>query len=284
MTVVFYLTDVPLRSRLYVYFWPTSQPKKSRIDRRGSKIIGLRRDVNTKTHSNDRERKNWKLPMSRLFALPLPCHIIFVFGQQNNNKNGWAGDDIFPTSRTSRITVSNYFLFHFCRKKKLLESLPFVAVHVVAQASAHRTWWCVLATWCFTSTASHVHYAVCSLRPATQQVFVADVCSAASITRRSFSCKFWFEREVFQSVLCNLLISSTLNSLREASNIPLQQIPFAYQSPPTAPAATTQQKGRPRKRKALQTDETILTSPDGPPEHHHHLNHDGTLRLGEFFC
>ena len=58
---------------------------------------------------------------------------------------------------------------------------------------------------------------------------------------------------------------------REASNIPLQQIPYF---PPT-----TQQKGRPRKRKALQMDETIITNSDGPPDHH--LSHDGTLRLGE---
>ncbi|CRL08699.1 CLUMA_CG021270, isoform A [Clunio marinus] len=57
----------------------------------------------------------------------------------------------------------------------------------------------------------------------------------------------------------------------ETSNIPLQQIPYY---PPT----TTQQKGRPRKRKtALQTDETVITNSDGNPEHH--LSQDGALRL-----
>lgn len=45
---------------------------------------------------------------------------------------------------------------------------------------------------------------------------------------------------------------------REAANIPLQQIPY-YQPP------TPQQKGRPRKRKPLQNDETIISTTSNIP-------------------
>lgn len=67
-----------------------------------------------------------------------------------------------------------------------------------------------------------------------------------------------------------MLFSFVESRFSEATNIPIQ-LPYY---PPT-----TQQKGRPRKRKPLQTDETIITNSEGPPEHH--LSHDGTLRLGE---
>lgn len=93
--------------------------------------------------------------------------------------------------------------------------------------------------------------------------FEAVEYSAVNITRRSFNCKF-------VEFLSSIFFSELLD-FSEAANIPLQQIPYY---PPT-----TQQKGRPRKRKPLQTDETIITNSDGPPEHH--LSHDGTLRLGE---
>lgn len=58
----------------------------------------------------------------------------------------------------------------------------------------------------------------------------------------------------------------------ETTSMPLQ-IPY-YQP-------TTQQKGRPRKRKLLQPpDETVIANSEGAPDHH--LSHDGTLRLGRW--
>ena len=67
------------------------------------------------------------------------------------------------------------------------------------------------------------------------------------------------------------------NYFREAANIPLQQIPYY---PPTT---TTQQKGRPRKRKPLQSDETIInTSGDGPTPEHLHENRLGEFHVGNF--
>lgn len=58
---------------------------------------------------------------------------------------------------------------------------------------------------------------------------------------------------------------------REAANIPLQQIPYY-------PPATQQQqqKGRPRKKKPLQSDETIINSNSNIPSELVHEN-----RLGE---
>lgn len=65
---------------------------------------------------------------------------------------------------------------------------------------------------------------------------------------------------------------------REAANIPLQQIPYYAQTTPT-----TQQKGRPRKRKPLQNDETIInTSGDGLPSEHLHENRLGEFHVGNF--
>ncbi|KAL7048475.1 hypothetical protein ACKWTF_003355 [Chironomus riparius] len=62
----------------------------------------------------------------------------------------------------------------------------------------------------------------------------------------------------------------------EAANIPLQQIPYFPQT------TTTQQKGRPRKRKPLQTDETIInTSGDGPTPEHLHENRLELLNASE---
>jgi hypothetical protein len=118
------------------------------------------------------------------------------------------------------------------------------------------------------SIVSHAHFVDFNLQQATQPAFVQIEFFAVNITKLNYNCKLKFLRK-FSSFFI------MFHHNREASNIPLQQIPY-YQSPPTT---TTQQKGRPRKRKPPQSDETILTSPDGPPEHH--LNHDGTLRLGE---
>lgn len=91
---------------------------------------------------------------------------------------------------------------------------------------------------------------------------------------RVFCCEH-YETElqlwVLRKFIYELVQDFSFSPSSEAANIPLQQIPYY---PPT-----TQQKGRPRKRKLLQTDETIITNSDGPPEHH--LSHDGALRLGE---
>lgn len=45
---------------------------------------------------------------------------------------------------------------------------------------------------------------------------------------------------------------------------------------------TTQQKGRPRKRKVIQSEETIIgcTTDSTPGSQEHHLTHEGALRLG----
>ena len=61
---------------------------------------------------------------------------------------------------------------------------------------------------------------------------------------------------------------------RESTNLPLQQMSYF----PT----TTQQKGRPRKRKVIQSEETIIgCTPDSTPgSQEHHLSHEGALRLG----
>ncbi|CAO1303746.1 unnamed protein product [Diamesa hyperborea] len=59
----------------------------------------------------------------------------------------------------------------------------------------------------------------------------------------------------------------------ETTNLPLQQMSYF----PT----TTQQKGRPRKRKVIQSEETIIgCTPDSTPgSQEHHLTHEGALRL-----
>lgn len=64
---------------------------------------------------------------------------------------------------------------------------------------------------------------------------------------------------------------------RETTNLPLQQMSYF----PT----TTQQKGRPRKRKVIQSEETIIgCTPDSTPgSQEHHLTHEGALRLGGNF-
>lgn len=75
----------------------------------------------------------------------------------------------------------------------------------------------------------------------------------------------------FTSSVSILIFFVLLDS--ETTSLPIQQIPY-YQP-------TTQQKGRPRKRKLLPPpDETVLNNPEGTPDHH--LSHDGTLRLGRW--
>ena len=114
-----------------------------------------------------------------------------------------------------------------------------------------------------------MHSADCNCQLEILQAYEAVECSAASTMKLNCNCECNNNKKLCQKPHKKYFFFI----FREAASIPLQQIPYFQ------PA--TQQKGRPRKRKPLQSDETIINTNSNIP---HDLLHENRLgKLKEFF-
>lgn len=111
-----------------------------------------------------------------------------------------------------------------------------------------------------------MHSVDCNCQLEILQAYEAVECFAASTMKLNCNCECNNKKNCVKSLIKNIFFFV----FREAASIPLQQIPYFQ------PA--TQQKGRPRKRKPLQSDETIINTNSNIPHDLLHENRLGKLK------